>query len=317
MMNKLFMAFAKGTESTNEVVFNKYIGVAPISILGVNSNKVELEKLYGRTLTNDPEYTSTTNVTTANVTAVKKQARIDFIVQTDADRCNGIDLISKVSFYIVESARYTRSGEKLQVIDKYNQTAWITPTELKNKTLPINITWVDVASMRPAFIGEEDLTQFIRTYCGIPGLAYKDQKTGQIVTRDNPADAEGRMDKLNNCFNGDFTEIKNLIASRPNNKIKVLFGVKTTDNNKQYQDVFIRKFANNRVGVDASTNLYTAINKELIKAKENGAYPKTEFEACPLKIYSVKATTFAATDNAEAFGGGIETADDDKLDLPF
>lgn len=315
MTNKLFMAFAKGTVSSDEKVFSKYVGVAPVKILGINPSKAELEKLYGRTLVNAPEYTSTTTITRNNVTTPVKQVRIDFIVQTDAPRCNDIDFVSKVSFYLANSPRFTRSGEKVQVIDQYNQTAWITPKELQSKTLPINITWVDKASMRSAFVGEEELTQFIRTYCGIPGLSYKDQTTGQIITLDDPSLAIGRMDNISEYFTGNFRELKNILSSMPDNKIKVLFGVKTTANGKQYQDVFIRKFANNRVGADASTNIYTAINKELIKSKAAGAYPNTEFEACPIKEYSVKATAFSADDSANPFDSDVNINNEENL--PF
>ena len=46
-MNKLFMAFGKGTESKEGNVVKKYIGVAPVYVLAVNPTKAELEKLYG------------------------------------------------------------------------------------------------------------------------------------------------------------------------------------------------------------------------------------------------------------------------------
>ena len=51
-----FMAFSKGTVSTEGNVVKRYVGVAPVFVLAVNPDKAELEKLYNTQLENDPEY---------------------------------------------------------------------------------------------------------------------------------------------------------------------------------------------------------------------------------------------------------------------
>ena len=50
-----FMAFAKGAESKEGNAVKRYIGVAPVFVLAVNTSKTELEKLYNTQLENDPE----------------------------------------------------------------------------------------------------------------------------------------------------------------------------------------------------------------------------------------------------------------------
>ena len=56
MNSNIFMAFAKGGESTEGTTIKRYTGVAPVKILSSNPNKAELEKLFDTTLENEPEY---------------------------------------------------------------------------------------------------------------------------------------------------------------------------------------------------------------------------------------------------------------------
>ena len=116
--NYMFMAFAKGKESVEAAPVKRYIGVAPVTVLAVNPTKAELEKIYGITLENTPEYLSTVEVNGKKV----KQVRLDFIVKTVAEKCNEIDFISKVSFFINDSVRYNKDNTKIQVINKYGET---------------------------------------------------------------------------------------------------------------------------------------------------------------------------------------------------
>ena len=58
--NSIFMAFAKGNESTEAAPIKRYIGVAPVTVLAVNPDKATLEQLYNTTLEKAPEYVGTT-----------------------------------------------------------------------------------------------------------------------------------------------------------------------------------------------------------------------------------------------------------------
>ena len=68
------MAFASGKQTTDGSSVARYIGVAPVYVLGVNPTKAELEGFYNTSLEKDPEYTGSKD----NVPFV----RIDFIVKT-------------------------------------------------------------------------------------------------------------------------------------------------------------------------------------------------------------------------------------------
>ena len=96
--NVTFMAFAAGKQSTEGTSVKRYIGVAPVKILAINPSKQELEKLYNTELEKDPEYVSITEV--GEDKHKVETVRIDFIVNTVPEKCDNIDFMSKVSFFI-------------------------------------------------------------------------------------------------------------------------------------------------------------------------------------------------------------------------
>lgn len=296
-INKVFMAFAKGNESTEGTPIKKYIGVAPVFVLNVNPSKSELEALYGGiTLQNEPEYVGVSEVGSDENRKTVPQVRIDFIVKTDAEKCEGIEMVNKVSFFLKQEYRFNRDQSKVQIIDKYGRTAWVTKEELKTKTIPqysngpANID----PDYRPAYIGEEDLTEFIKAYLNIPNP--QNYINGQWVDKSptEKAEAEARLDKIVDYFKGDVKELKSLLSYQPNNKVKVLFGVKTTDDNRQYQSVYTQRFLKNNV------NDYSRLDKEVKERKDAGGYSDTEFVVGPLKEYGVEATSFTNTDGGPA-----------------
>ena len=286
--NKVFMAFATGKESTEGNVVKRYIGVAPVFILGVNPNKAELEKLYGTELEKSPEYIGETEVGPEGAKAKVPQVRLDFIVQTDPEKCNGIEMKTKISFFLTKEVKYNRDRSKIQVINKYGELTWLPIENVKAGTVPENLSWFEPADFRPAYIGEEELTGFIKAYLNIPNKSYR-KKNGEVVEIPNKADAEARLDKIQDYFKGDFSELRNVIALQPKNKVKCMFGVRTTDDNKQYQAVYTQMFLKNKV------TDYSKLDEDLQNRKSAGAYPTTEFSTCDLKEYTVESTDFIAS----------------------
>ena len=277
-----FMAFAKGAESKEGNKIVRYTGIAPVFVLAVNPNKAELEKLYNTQLENDPEYLSEIEV--GEDKHKVQNVRLDFIVKTDADRCSGIEFTTKVAFFIRKEYRYNRDQTKVQVIDKYGRTAWVTIEQAKAHEIPVykngpaNID----KGYRPAYHGEEELTKFIKAYLNIPNVMKYVNNTWVMV--DNPEDCEARLEHIENYFKGDFKELRDVIALQPNNRVKVLFGVKTTNDNKQYQAVYNQMFLRN------ITTDYSKLDADLQERKAAGAYPTTEFTVGELKEYNVEAT---------------------------
>lgn len=277
------MAVAKG-KSTDTAEYKRYIGVAPVFINAVNPTKKELEGFYNTTIDNEPKYLGEVEVNDKKIPNV----RIDFIVTTD-ETAVGTALRTKVSFFIRNEYRYNRDRTKVQVIDKYGRTAWVTIEQAKNHEIP---TYSNGPAnldkdYRPLYYGEEQLTEFIRAYLGIlPVMKYVDNTW---VMREHPEEYEIRLDKIANYFKNDFSELKEIITYQPNNKVKVLFGVRTTDDNKMYQTVFTDMFLKN------SNSDYTKLAKAVQERKDAGAYSTTDFEVCDLKEYVVKPTEITET----------------------
>ena len=280
-----FMAFSKGMESKDDNKIVRYIGVAPVYVLAVNPNKEQLEKLYNRSLDNAPEYISEIEV--GEDKHKVPNVRLDFIVKTDAEKCGGVEFITKVSLFLRKEYRYNRDKTKVQVIDKYGRTAWVTIEQAKNHEIPVYSNGpanLD-KDYRPAYVGEEELTDFLKAYLNIPNvMKYVNEKWVMV---DNPSDCEARLEKIESYFKGDFSELRSAIALQPTNKVKVLFGVRTTDDNKQYQAVYTQMFLKN------SITDYSKLDKHLQERKNAGACSTTEFEVCNFKEYKVEATDFS------------------------
>ena len=300
MKSYVMMAFGKAQESKEAAEIKRFTGVGSVFVVGVNPNKSELEKLYERELDKDPEYVTEKDGVVS--------ARIDFIVKTDtAAKCNNdIELLTKVSMFIRKEYRFNKDKTKVQVIDKYGRTAWVTKEQAKNHEIPVYSNGKPAnidKDYRPAYVGEEDITNFLKLFLGIPNVEkwVQNEETGRrevVGLVDNPEDCECRLENIEDYFKGKFNEIRDAVNLMPNNKIKVLFGVRTTDDGKQYQDVYTRKFLSNAVSV------YDKLAEDVQSNKDNGAYPNTEFVIADLQEYTVQATNFNNNNN-------------DNGDMPF
>ena len=279
------MAFSKGNVSSEGNVVKRYTGIAPVFILAVNPNKTELEKLYNTQLENNPEYLSEIEV--GEDKHKVQNVRLDFIVKTDAEKCGGIEFTTKVAFFLRKEYRYNRDQTKVQIIDKYGRTAWVTVEQAKNHEIPVyknGPAHID-KDYRPAYHGEEELTNFIKAYLNIPNVMKYVNNTWVMV--DKPEDCEARLENIAEYFKGNFKELRDVIALQPNNKVKVLFGVRITDDNKQYQAVYNQMFLKNNI------TDYSKLDADLQERKAAGAYPTTEFTVGDLKEYNVESTDFS------------------------
>lgn len=286
------MAFAAGSESNEGVQFAKYIGVGSFNVVGINPTKAQLEALYdGATFKDEPVYESKDD-------AGVSQIRIDIYLKSVAEKNDGIEFITKASFFL-KKAPFISKSNKIQVINVYGATTWIDVEVAKTGVVPQNLSWYE-GPYRPAYIGEEDLTNFLKTYLGIPNKSYRNQ-AGEVITIKNPADAEARLDNIDKYFTGNVKELADIIAFQPSNKIKASIGIKTTDDNKQYQVVYTKKFLKNGV------TDYSKLDAEIKATQEAGGYKNTEFSAEPLHEYSVVATALsAAAGNTPPSGAPVD-----------
>ena len=298
------MAIAKGNESKEAKEFKRYIGVAPVSIKAVNPNKAEHEELFNTTLEEAPNYVSTVEDKDGNSV---QSARIQLVFQPDTNKIGFEMPLITMALFIQNRPRVGASSGKIQVIDKYGRTAWVTVEQAKNHEIPMYSNGpanID-KDYRPCYVGEEDLTEFIKTYLRIPNVMKYVREENKWVMVEHPEECEARLDNIEKYFKGDFSEVKQAIALQPVNKVKVLFGVRTTDDNKQYQTVLTQMV------LRSSVNDYSKLDAFIQERKNNGAYNNIEFSNGNtienIKEYKVEATDFSNTNtnNSIAEGAGV------------
>ena len=280
--NKVFMAFGKAIASSEEFVAKRYIGVAPVYVVAVNPTKKEMESIYNTTIEDEPNYLGQAEDREGNKV---DNVRIDFIIKTDANKV-GEEVISKLTFFLQKGYRYNGDKTKVQIIDKYGRTAWVTTEQAKNHEIPMYSNGpanID-KDYRPCVIGEEALINVLKTYLGIQNVMKCVNGTWEM--KENPEDYEAKLEHIQDYFKGDFSELKGLVALMPENKIKVMFGVRTANDGKQYQTTYSNMVLSNR------TTDYSKLDADLQERKSNGAFATTEFSVCDFKEFTVEPTTF-------------------------
>lgn len=283
-MNKLsysFLAIGKTKESTEGADIKRYIGLGSSFVLDVNPNKAKLDELMGFESQNDPEYTGTDET--------GKFARVHFIVRTDPKVCNGIEITNRLMFTLRPTAAYNRDQTKVQVIDKYGNSTWANVEDAKagKKILSVNGNPQKIADQyRMACVGEADLVAFLKAYLNVDDAF--NYKNGAWILKDNAEDDVFGLEHIKDYFNGDFSELQDALKLQPNNKVKLLYGVRTTDEGRQYQAIASRGefILKNGTGSSAITRL----EKSLLNAKQAGSYATTEFKVQELAEYDVQPT---------------------------
>lgn len=294
------MAIAKGKESTEATGYKRYIGVGAAFVKAVNPNKKEMEALYGREQENEPEYVGTVERDGKDIPNV----RISFITNPDPEKY-GEGILIPHTYFLRREYRYNSDKTKVQVIDKYGRTAWVTIEQAKNHEIPMYSNGpanLD-KDYRPAFVGEEELTQFLINYLNIPNVMKYDRANNKWYLVDNPQDSECRLDEIEKYFKGDFTELRSAIALQPTNKVKILYGVRTSDDNKQYQTTYTRMTLKN------SVTDYSKLDADVMEMKSrstSASVAQTEYRVDDFQEYKVEATHITES-----------TATTESSDLPF
>ena len=297
MINFSFLAIGKSNESKEAVGFKKYIGIGSSYVLAVNPSKAELDKIYGSDV-KEPEYVKDTDD--------GKEAHITFIVKTNPDSCGGIEAINRVMFTLRATPAYNKDHTKVQVIDDYGNSSWASVDDAKagNKLMSSTGKELKIASKyRMACNGEADLVAFLKTYlCVDDAFNYVN---GSWVLKDNASDYLFSLEHIKDYFNGDFSELRQAIALQPNNKIKLLYGVRTTDDGKQYQAIATKEKLMLRNS--AGKKMYERLTNELMTIKQNGGYANTEFKVQELAEYNVEPTDLSSA----PVGDGDSGSEDD------
>lgn len=311
------MAIARGNESTEAKEFKRYIGVTPVFIKAINPDKKEHEELFNTTLEEAPKYIDTKEDQDGKS---YKSARIQLVLAPDIEKIGFEMPLVTMAIFLQDRPRVGANSGKTQVIDKYGRTAWASEDELASHAIPQYKNGpADIdKDYRPAYVGEEELMEFVKAYLCIPSITVWDNNLKKMVpnTKVKPEECECRFDNLANLFKGDFSEVKDALGFQPTNKVKVLLGVRTdAESGKLYQAVYTRKFLRN-----SSTN-FSSLDKEIQEmvknAAANGRVLTTEYQVVPVHEYVVEPTTFAPATTEEAAPSGDMPFDDASGDSPW
>lgn len=268
-MSYSFLTIGKTQESKEKQEFKRYIGVGSSYVVGVNPSKEELDKLMGFESQKEPEYVATTEQ--------GKEARVTFIVRTDPEQCNGVEITNRLMFVLRDKPAYNRNNTSVQVIDKYGNSTYAPIEDVKAHKKLLSSEGKELkidTSYRMAYVGEADLVAFLKVYlCVEDAFNYVN---GAWVKKANADENVFGLDSIKDYFKGDFSEIKKAIALQPNNKVKLLYGVRTTEDNKQYQTIATRGdliMPNN-----AGKSSFQRVEKNLAGAKAAGSFANSEFK---------------------------------------
>ena len=295
------MAISKGNASKEAQEFKRFIGVCPVFVKAVNPNKAEHEKLFNTTLEEAPVYVQDKEDNDGNS---YKNVRISVVLQPDTEKI-GFDMpLITMPLFITNQKQFGANSGKYQVVDKYGRFAWATEAEISAKEIPTNSNGkkADISNdYRIAYVGEEDLTNFIRVFLCIPSITKWDNNEKCMVpnTDVKPEECECRLDieTFEKFFKGDFSDIKDILGFQPTNKIKVCLGVRTDANGKLFQSVYTKKFISN-----AATNyssLDKALQADIAYATTHNKALSTEYSAKAVHEYSVTPTTFTPSESSE------------------
>lgn len=295
-------SFGKGEEIKEGGSRKLYTGAENFKVVGVNPTKEEMEAIYGREINYEPEYVGTTTVKDSDGEREVTQVRIDFYLQSEGED----PINTKASFYVANTHHKSQT-QKIKVINDFGKTTWLTEQDIKEGTVPQNMSWYNQSGIKVARRGEEEVIDFIVNLLNLPF---------DLTKIEDPSEAHAKFSKddLDKMFKGDTSLLKSIIDGT-NNKIGVILGVKTKADGGLQQSLFNRKTMRQYTISSTRANKFQYIAKDIADAKANGAFGNVDFGPADyeLREYSVVPTTLDAsnTNQTDIFATNEESVDDD------
>jgi hypothetical protein len=258
-----------------------FTGAENFCITTINPNNSELKEKLGFENDQEPNYLSENNG--------KPQVKIS-IYLNNVDETNSIK--TKVDFFLVNEVKKSTGG-KPKYCNKFGQFAYL-PAD---GSIPSNMQWFRTDGKREAIDGEEELVSFLRNYIN----ASKDD--------------DCQIQDIQAFFKGDFSEIKGICDTYPNNKVRVCLGIKSgtdKDGNPRYNQVVYTRKSDRPY---AKSNDYLA--KDIEEYKANGGAKTTYFGSGSYNLTQIedpsKLAFFSADSPADLVAGNAGGSSD----LPF
>ena len=283
-----------------------FIGLGWFKVIGVNPTNAEKAKFYGKDETisgNEPEYTKQLEDGTY-------QTRLEIWVKSDKvahvnSKNEPINFISKVTIYLEDRETVKRDGTGKQIVDCFGNAKYTDNETIEKHGLPYYISKDDGVTKIPyvfdtdyhvARVGEAAVLNFLVCQVGVKSVL--EQKNGKwVITQDEVKRNDSNVfleTPWGEICKGNIKEIKEAIMLHPENVLKILCGIKTTEDGSQYPDLFNREFwrAKDKKAAEKAA-------KSVKDLKGIGSYPNTEFDFAKLHEYTVEPTNFENTNEVE------------------
>lgn len=298
----------------------KFIGVASVSVVGVNPTN-EVLRLHGWSIpenSDEPKYTYTKQKEDGSY---EQFARVRFLL-----RLHDIEGQPVIPYDIWVRPEFIigKNSGKCRVIDSFGRCAWASRDEVKAKKIPqyTNGPASISSDYKGCHPGQEKLIAFLFKYLNVTPLQVFSKDRNEWVQSKAP----GRLtiDDWSKLCNGDATEIAEYVSLQPDNRVKVILGVRTTDDNKTYQVILDEcdgttkmSFIGNGATPDKQTGEYALARKRIDEFFENNQNSTCAFSATPVREYTETATDVKENNDSSPIDstGGYFTQEED--DLPF
>lgn len=286
--------------------YKKYIGVASVNILSVNPNNETLRN-YGWKLPEDADEQKYVYVKEKDGKQ-QKSAKIRLLAQIQ-------DLEDKpivpMDFWIGPEVQQNSSGTKAKIIDTFGRTAWgDIETEIKKHKIPQYTN--GPASISSDYLlchrGEEELVRFIFKYLNITPLQHFDNNLKDYVDNKNPG--RFKFDKWARLCEGDVSELVSYLKLQPDNRVKVMFGISTNDENRSYQTFCNDMYIGNSVKPDASTAEYASARRYMDKNADRLSDFNLTYSAAPVRLWTQTATEEVKDNSGTMFDNDGNLVDD-------
>jgi len=207
-----------GGKHRKEGEFSKKVGLFTATVIAVNPDEKQYKDLLGMELKEGSKATEYLGESEGNTTL-----RIDIWLQNTKANEDGTHDKFKVSFFLEDEIRENKDGTKTQYINNIGNCSWASDED----QLP---SWFSKRDYRVAYIGEEDLYEFMRGW--LNKIDYRDE--GSSLTMD-----------WRKFMKGNVKEIAEEIGGEWAGEIGVLATVVVKQDGeeiKEYQGIYNRGF---------------------------------------------------------------------------
>jgi hypothetical protein len=270
-------------EVTGEVpvsAYTRYTGILPVQVACINPDKKGLEKLFpGRDITEEPSY------------VLEKEGmrgtRVCIYYKTNPllDSTRDMELVFNGNYYLWDAKRVSKNGLKTEHVNEYGESRWLTSDEVTGELVTGGKSIPFLPPYRAAYQGEVSLLRFVRTFLSVESCAI--YKNSEWVLKEDARlpSCKGwfTVDEMKKMLAGNLSPLREVIAMAPDNHVKILLGIKTTDNGKQYQAVHERV-------LHASSTSVTALTRDIENERAAGYVSGIEWGKPPYLFTAIENT---------------------------